>query len=48
MCKKWKESMSVRPYGYVPLARTHKVVQTLTFYVEKGKFEVVYGLVKLL
>jgi hypothetical protein len=31
-----------RLYGYVPLARTHNVVQTLTFYVQKGPFFVIY------
>jgi hypothetical protein len=28
----------IQPYGYVPLARTHKVVQTLIFYVQKRHF----------
>jgi hypothetical protein len=31
-CQKIKKSMLVLPYGYVPLARTHEEVLTLTFF----------------
>jgi hypothetical protein len=46
--KKW---LSVRPYEYVPLARTHKVVLTLTFYIfatvkRHGRACPIYGLLK--